>query len=228
MSQKKSVEITPDKQKNKRSAMVSHRMQQEVSKVRSKVQNYSDDGHESPAEYAEDSIRNTFDEVIYDTGHGIRQAIKGAVRKDGSSPADEHKPTGETVDSEVMPSPQQPYSAQRQAIMRNEQKTSVTHRQEQQREMIISESVANTQMDNEIIDSVSQRQAVANRAKSRAEKEVRNKRVQRSYLAEKKAVQTEYRTASRQQRVDRAKRTAKTAARIAKKSMTVSFTRLSR
>ena len=94
--------------------------------------------------------------------------------------------------------------------------------------MIISESVANTQMDNEIIDSVSQRQAVANRAKSRAEKEVRNKRVQRSYLAEKKAVQTEYRTASRQQCVDRAKRTAKTAARIAKKSMTVSFTRLSR
>ena len=51
MSQKKSVETTPDKQKNKRSAMVSHRMQQEVSKVRSKVQNYSDDGHESPAEY---------------------------------------------------------------------------------------------------------------------------------------------------------------------------------
>ena len=79
-----------------------------------------------------------------------------------------------------------------------------------------------------LIDSVSQRQAVANRAKSRAEKEVRNKRVQRSYLAEKKAVQTEYRTASRQQCVDRAKRTAKTAARIATKSMTVSFTRLSR
>lgn len=217
MSQKKSFETTPDIQKNKRSAMVSHRMQQEVSKVRSKVQNYSDDGHESPAEYAEDSIRNTVDEVIYDTGHGIRQAIKGAVRKDGSSPADEHKPTGETVDSEVMPSPQQPYSAQRQAIMRNEQKTSVTHCKEQQREMIISESVVNTQMDNEIIDSVSQRQAVANRAKSRAEKEVRNKRVQRSYLAEKKAGQTEYRTVSRQQRVDRAKRTAKTAARIAKK-----------
>ena len=46
MSQKKSFETTPDKQKNKRSAMVSHRMQQEVSKVRSKVQNYSDDGHE--------------------------------------------------------------------------------------------------------------------------------------------------------------------------------------
>lgn len=134
-------------------------------------QRYSDDGHESLAEYAEDSIRNTVDEVIYDTGHEIRQAIKGAVRKDGFSPADEHKPTGETVDSEVMPSPQQPYSAQRQAIMRNEQKTSVSHRKEQQREMIISESVANTQMDNG---------------------------------------------------------TAKTAARIAKKSMTVSFTRLSR
>ena len=31
MSQKKSVETTPDMQKNKRSAMVFHRMQQEVS-----------------------------------------------------------------------------------------------------------------------------------------------------------------------------------------------------
>ena len=41
MSQKKSFETTPDIQKNKRSAMVSHRMQQEVSKVRSKVIRYN-------------------------------------------------------------------------------------------------------------------------------------------------------------------------------------------
>lgn len=249
MNEKKTVEPTQDIQKNKRTAMVSHRMKQEVTKARNKAQHYSDDGQESPAEYAEDTARNATDEIIYDSGHGIHNAVKGAARKGGSTSADKQNPAGADTQEETGPTPR-PSNVQRQAIMRTEQKKTATRQKEQQRETVINESVANTQVDEETMDIASQRQAMANRAKANAKKDARKKqgtaiqrdddnysassiprekyldtakqtaktdRVQRSYLAEKKAAQTEYRNARRQQRMEQTKNTAKSAADTAKR-----------
>ena len=212
MNEKKTVEPTQEMTKSKRSAMVSHRMKQEVTKARNKVEHYSDDGQESPAEYAEDTIRNATDEIIYDSGHGIHNAVKGAVRKGGSTSTDKQNPTGADTQEETGPAPS-PSNVQRQAIMRTEQKKTATRQKEQHRETIINESVANTQVDEEAMDIASRRQAIANRAKANAKTD----RVQRSYLAEKKAMQTEYRNARRQQRMEQAKNTAKSAADTAKR-----------
>ena len=212
MNEKKAAEPTQDMSKNKRSAMVSHRMKQEVTKARNKVQHYSDDGQESPAEYAEDTVRNAADEIVYDSGHGIHNAMKGAARKGGSTSADKQNPAGADTQEETGPTPR-PSNVQRQAIMRTEQKKTATRQKEQQRETVINESVANTQVDEETMDIASQRQTMANRARANAKKD----RVQRSYLAEKKATQTEYRNARRQQRMEQAKNTAKSAADTAKR-----------
>lgn len=217
MSQKKPIESVSEFQKYKRSAMVTHRMQQEVSEARKKMQNYSDDGHESPVEYAEDSVRNTTDEIIFHAEHGISQAIRGAAHKGSSPTADEYTPTDATS-NEPIPYATQSNKLQRQAIKRAEYKKAAARNEDKQRQTIIAESISNTRNDEHTIGLEFRRKEISReKCLEAANRIAKNERVQRSYLADTKIAQTEYRTAKWQKRREQTRRTAKGVAAIAKK-----------